>query len=428
MPGCAPGGADAPGRYDDAMATVRPFRGITFSPTRVPDLSSVTCPPYDVISSADRDELYERHPYNIVRIVSGREEAGDDEGQNKYTRACGFFRSWLWEGVLREDPDDAMYVYRQAFTDPTGHIRRVWGMLSAISLDDEILAHERTMPGPKADRLALMRALPANVSPIYALYREDGSAVSTTLDAWSHEPPVADFVDDEGSRHTIWAVHDQAFHEKVVAALAPSPLLIADGHHRFETAKAYRDLRRAETGPGPWDSILTLLVDVASQPLLILPYHRVVLRTEEGDPVAAVRDRFAVEEIGKASQERVDAFADALWKEEDPSFGLIHGDTLYAMRPTGDTAGEIPAGTLARDALGPLGVSSAQDDLMFTPHARVVAEEVAKGRAACGFLIPPVDVQRVWDLAAGGGKMPEKSTYFFPKPRDGIVIRPLEPC
>ncbi|HYZ92787.1 MAG TPA: DUF1015 domain-containing protein, partial [Actinomycetota bacterium] len=225
------------------MATVRPFRGITFDPTRVPDPATVTCPPYDVISPADRDRLYDRHPYNIVRIVSGREEAGDDDAQNKYTRACGFFRSWLWEGVLREDPSEALFVYRQAFDDPRGHRRRVWGLLATISLDDEILAHERTMAGPKADRLALMRAIPANLSPIYALYREEGGGISSSLSAWSHEAPVADFVDDEGTRHTVWAVHDQVVHEKVASALATSPLLIADGHHRFETAKAYRNLR-----------------------------------------------------------------------------------------------------------------------------------------------------------------------------------------
>jgi uncharacterized protein (DUF1015 family) len=410
------------------MATVRPFRGITYEPTRIADLAEVTCPPYDVISPADRDQLYERHPYNIVRIVSGRGEDGDDEAQNKYTRACGFFRSWLWEGVLREDSDVALFVYRQAFDDPRGHRHRVWGLFATISLDDAILAHERTMPGPKADRLALMRAIPANLSPIYALYREEGGGISSTLDSWSHEPPVADFVDGEGSRHTVWGVHDEAFHEKVASSLATSPLLIADGHHRFETAKAYRDLRRADTGPGPWDSILTLLVDVATQPLCILPYHRLVLRLSVDDPLAVVGDRFEVSEIGKATPENVKIFADGLWDDGERSFGLVFAGSLHALRPTTDTSEEIPAGILARDALAPLGVSSAQDDLVFTPDAEVVRAEVGEGRAACGFLIPPVDVEHVWNLASSGSKMPEKSTYFYPKPRDGIVVRALEPC
>ncbi len=409
------------------MATVRPFRGITYEPTRIPDLAEVTCPPYDVISPADRDQLYARHPYNIVRIVSGREEDGDEDTQNKYTRACGFFRSWLWEGVLREDPDEALFVYRQAFDDPRGQRHRVWGMFATISLDDEILAHEKTMPGPKADRLALMRAIPANLSPIYALYREEGGGISSTLDSWSHEPPVADFVDAEASRHTVWGVHDQAFHEKVATSLAASPLLIADGHHRFETAKAYRDLRRADAGPGPWDSILTLLVDVAAQPVCILPYHRLVLRLTVDDPVSVIADRFEVAPIGNATPETVKTFAHALW-DDASQFGLVFGGTLYGLRPLADTSDEIPAGILARDALAPLGVSSAQDDLAFTPDAEVVRAEVAAGRAACGFLIPPVDVEHVWNLASSGGKMPEKSTYFYPKPRDGIVIRALEPC
>src|SRR3989442_9215969 len=112
------------------VATVRPFSGITFDPTRIPDLGQVTCPPYDVISDAERDRLYERNPYNVVRIVSGRDEQDDGSSENRYTRACGFFRSWLWEGVLHEDPEPALYVYRQAFTDPRGRMRRVWGLLA----------------------------------------------------------------------------------------------------------------------------------------------------------------------------------------------------------------------------------------------------------------------------------------------------------
>lgn len=413
------------------MATVKPFHGITFDPTRVPDLAEVTCPPYDVISPSDRDALYDTHPYNMVRIVSGREEPDDDESQNKYTRACGFFRSWLWEGVLHEDPEAALYVYRQSFADPQGRRRRVWGLLGTIALNDEILAHERTMPGPKADRLALMRAIPANLSPIYALYKEDGGGVSSTLSSLaplSNEAPVADFVDDAATRHTVWAVHDQAFHEKVAAALDASPLLIADGHHRFETAKAYRDLRRSESGNGPWDSVLALLVDVATQPVCILPYHRVVLRVSASDPLGALSAGFEVSEIGKSSQEAVETFAHALWEEEAGSFGFVYGGMLYRLQPRDAAEHDIPAGVLARDALSPLGVGSAQDDLLFTPEAEVVRDEVESGRAPGGFLIPPVDVERVWGLASSGATMPEKSTYFFPKPRDGIVVRPLEPC
>src|SRR5438477_4172701 len=158
------------------MATASPFNGVTYEAARVPDLGAVTCPPYDVISDADRTMLYDRHPYNFVRISTGRTEPDDTDEDNRYTRACAFFRSWTWEGMLHEDEAPALYVYRQAFHDPTNTIRRVWGLIAAISLDDPILAHEKTMAGPKADRLALMRAVPANLSPIYALYREDGGS------------------------------------------------------------------------------------------------------------------------------------------------------------------------------------------------------------------------------------------------------------
>jgi uncharacterized protein (DUF1015 family) len=412
-----------------SMATVKPFIAVTYDAARVPDVGDVTCPPYDVISHADRDQLYDRHPYNVVRITSGREESGDGPDDNRYTRACNFFRSWLWEGMLHEDHAPALFVYRQAFDDPTGKLRRVWGMLATISLDDEILAHEKTMAGPKADRLALMEAIPANLSPIYALYREDGGGVSEALSGFSSDAPIADFTDEAGTRHTVWAVHDEAFHQKVTASLADLPLLIADGHHRFETAKGYRDARRAESGEGPWDDIMCLLVDVGAQPLLILPYHRIVREADTDDPLSVIGSNFTVTEVGAATPQEALAFERSLWDVGDaPVFGLLWNGRLYRLEAPADEAADIPAGVLSRRALVPMGITSVEHGLSFSPDAALLASEVAAGRAVCAFLIPPVAVERVWEHAASGGKMPEKSTYFHPKPRDGIVIRPLEPC
>ncbi len=409
------------------MATVSPFPGVSYESARVPEMADVTCPPYDVISDADRDALYDRHPYNFVRIVSGRSEGGDTSDDNKYTRACAFFRSWLWEGMLHEDESPALYVYRQAFHDPTGSMRRVWGMFGAIGLDDPILAHEKTMAGPKADRLALMRALPANVEPIYALYREGSGSISHNLSNYADTAPVADFTDDADVRHTVWAVHDPAFHEKVASALAPCPLLIADGHHRFETAKHYRDERRAADGPGPWDSIMVLLVDAGVQPVCILPYHRIVRRSSRANVRDVVGERFDPTDLGEATDDVVRGFVRSLW-DEPTSFGLLDGGHLLRMAPKKEAPDEIPAGVLATGALAPLGVGSVEEGLSFTPDELLVRDEVASGAAVCGFLIPPVEVERVWELAAGGGKMPEKSTYFFPKPRSGVAVRRLGPC
>src|SRR5438270_5246047 len=303
-------------------------------------MAEVTCPPYDVISDAERDQLYERNAYNMVRIVSGRDEAGDSPDENRDTRACGFFRSWLWEGVLHEDHDPALYVYRQAFADPRGKTRRVWGLLATIGLDDEILAHERTMSAPKEDRLQLMRALPANVSPIYALYREDAGSVSSSLSEYTSEAHVADFVDDEGTRHTVWAGHDPAFHDKVAGALASLPLFIADGHHRFETAKLYRAERR---GPGPWDHTLALLVDAGAQPVLILPYHRIVRSPTRGDPLEVLSARFEVTRVDAP----VEKLAGDLW--DGPPSSFVYGAPGGAYRlDSRQPIAATPAGILAR--------------------------------------------------------------------------------
>lgn len=410
------------------MATIRPFHGITYDTQRIPDLGQVTCPPYDVISPADRDQLYERHPYNIVRIVSGRDEEGDDDTQSKYTRAGDSFRSWVWEGVLREDPAPAVYVYRQAFSDPTGRFRHVWGMLATMSLEDEVLSHERTMAGPKADRLALMRAAPANLSPIYALYREEGSSIAAELRQWAEHPPLTEFVDEEGTRHSVWAVHDEGFHARVATALRPSPLLIADGHHRFETAKVYRDERHAADGRGPWDGVMVLLVDAGAEPACILPYHRILRRCRSQEPLRVLSEHLEVSDLGEASEADAERWALDLWEEERPGVYIAFiGSRGYRLAAPTVGPDEIPAGILKRTALDPLGVGEVEGALSFTPRAGEVAAEVARGDGVCGFLTQPVSVERVWQIAASGATMPEKSTYFYPKPRDGIVIRSLEP-
>jgi uncharacterized protein (DUF1015 family) len=404
-----------------AMATVRPFRGIVYDHTHVADSAAVTCPPYDVISDAGRDELYDKHPYNVVRIVSGREEPSDGPSENRHTRAAGFFTSWLWEGVLRRDDEPAIYVYRQAFTDPSGHFRRIWGILATIGLDDELLAHERTMAGPKADRLALMRAVPANLSPIYALYKEPDGGISRELQSFSGTHPLADFVDDEATRHEVWAVHDPAFHERAAKALAGSPLFIADGHHRFETAKQFR---AEQAGPGPWDDVMALLVDAGVQPACILPYHRIVRSCDAQDVLAVLARSFDVTPLGAVDPERV---ALELWDEAGSGvFVAFVGADAYRLVARSVRPDEIPAGILERLALEPLGALPAEEKLSFTPSASEVVAEAASGRARAGFLIQPVSVSRVWDLASSAGKMPEKSTYFHPKPRDGIVMRPLQ--
>jgi uncharacterized protein (DUF1015 family) len=160
--------------------------------------------------------------------------------------------------------------------------------------------------------------------------------------------------------------------------------------------------------------------------LCILPYHRIVRKASTDAPLAVVRQSFDVTEVGAADETTVRAFEHGLW--EDPAFGMVAAGRLYRLEVPADAAGEIPAGVLADRALAPLGVRSAEEGLSFTPDGVYVASEVAAGDAVCGFLIPPVSVERVWEHAAAGAKMPEKSTYFFPKPRDGIVIRPLGPC
>lgn len=405
------------------MATVRPFEGITYNSDRVGDLGEVSCPPYDVISPEQQSELYARHPNNFVRVVLGEQRPADDDSSNRYSRAREFFTAWVKDGVLRSDERPAIYVYRQVFEDPTGQQRAVWGMVATISLDDEILAHEHTMSGPKADRLALMKAVPANLSPIYAIYSSDSREIAAKLRESGETDPLADFVDSESTQHSIWAIHDADFHARIADQLADSPIMIADGHHRFATAQNYRDFVGKGTAA---DSIMTLLVDAASEPVTILPYHRIVRRTTTSDVMDVLQANFSVVDLGPSDPASAESAALELWAPEaSNSFIAFVGDRMYRL--TGDLGSdEIPAGGLKRLALEPLGAVSAEHDLDFTPDAKKVCSEVTSGRAVAGFCIPPVGVDQIWSTASTGGQMPEKSTYFHPKPKDGFVIRSLD--
>lgn len=406
------------------MATVLPFKGITFDRTRIPDLGEVTCPPYDVISDDDRRALYDRHPYNVVRIVSGADEPGDNGGSNRYTRAAGFFDSWRWEGVLRTSEEPALYVVRQTYNDPAGKIRRVWGLIATISLDDEILAHEHTMSGPKADRLALMHAVPANISPIWAIYNSAGhpdADISATLREFASADPITDFTDSDGTRHTVWEASSVSLHDSIREALNPLPLMIADGHHRFATAGNYRD----EVGSEEATHVMCLLMDAAVEPILILPYNRIVTDTAVNDIAGTLKQNFEITELGPIDTVDPDELGAGLWNETRKGVFIGFWDGLaHRLVAKNTLPDDIPAGILKREALIPLGATDAETHLSFTPHAQKVAQAVAGG-APAGFLIQPVDVADVWRIGASGAQMPEKSTFFHPKPKDGIVMRSL---
>src|SRR5512139_1946463 len=261
------------------MPRILPFRGVRYDPARVPDLARVAAPPYDMISPAEQEELYRRDPHNVVRLILGRTEEGG-RPVDRYADAAAHWRAWFSEGVLARDPADSLYLYREDYAWAGRSYRRL-GLISRVGLDEfggGAFAHEATMSGPKADRLRLLQACEANFSQIFALYSDPDGSVEAPLLAATAGAPLVSFDDGRGVVHNLWRAENPALIERVRAAFAGKPFIIADGHHRYETALEYR--RQMRRDPARFresmDSVMMCLVRMESPGLTILPFHRLL--------------------------------------------------------------------------------------------------------------------------------------------------------
>ena len=393
------------------MATFEPFRAVLYDPSIDPAL--VTSPPYDVIAEGERRELEARHPYNVVRVILGREQPGDGPEDNKYTRSAACLRAWLSEGVLVGDDQPRLYAYRMQYSID-GVPRATGGIIGALGLEPfstspspsgGIYAHERTMPKPRGDRLDLTRAARANLEPIWLV--GGGGAVGSALASATAREPLVDFTDSAGIRHQLWpllAGEAEAFQGGLNA-----PLVIADGHHRYTASLNFRDEMRGTEGPGPWDAMMVLISDPSIDPPALLAIHRLTnlsveemerhgpLLAFEGDVAALVRH---LEETGPGT------------------IGIAHSSGLWT-RAVSPAAGTPDTAWLAAEILEPAGAS-----VTYEHDVAAVADAVAGGSLAV--LMAPIPVQFVIETALEGKVMPPKSTLFWPKPRTGIVIRDFE--
>ncbi|MCU0880441.1 MAG: DUF1015 domain-containing protein, partial [Pirellulaceae bacterium] len=226
------------------MPTIQPFRGLRYDLGHVGSLSDVVTPPYDVISPAFQEELYKKHPANFIRLELNRDEPGDTEQSNKYTRAAKFLKQWRQEGVLQLDPDPALYVYHQTF-EHEGRMVTRRGFMGRIRLErfgeGKIFPHEQTHSGPKADRLNLTKACKANLSQIFGLYPDPTNEAQNRLEEAIADSTPREAADHLGVIHRMWPVTDGKVLGEVAALLDPKPMFVADGHHRYETACNYRD-------------------------------------------------------------------------------------------------------------------------------------------------------------------------------------------
>lgn len=396
------------------MTQFRPFIGTRYSPEAV-ELEDVISPPYDVISEAERGELERTSPYNSVRLELPQEENGRD----RYASAADRLEQWLAKSVLIDDPEPSFYVYRMGFRDDQGRPRQTTGAFGALALSDpsegEILPHEETTPKAKDDRLNLLRATQTNLSPIWVLSPTNG--LSQICDV--ADPPVARATDVDGVHHRLWRVTQPGVCDAISEIVGSAPVLVADGHHRFETALAYREERReagaASTGD---DSILALAVELAEEQLTVQAIHRLVSGLPEGfDIPGAFEAWFDLFETEAASETITDRMAEA------GALTLITRQGTWLMRPKATTD----------DSPHDLDSSRIQRPLAELPNASIVyqhgwknvADAVATEVAQAGLLLRPATVSQISAVSRSGVRMPAKTTFFWPKIRTGLVFRRL---
>jgi uncharacterized protein (DUF1015 family) len=435
------------------MAEIAAFRGILYDPHKAGPAERLLAPPYDVISDKDRAELAALSPHNCVRLILP-EGAGDE----KYARAAADLESWLGAGILKRDERPALYRYHQTFT-AEGRTATRKGFICRIRLHrfDErvVLPHERTLAGPKADRLKLKRATRCHLSQVFGLYADPTRASDEPFAAVEEEPPLLAGKTLDGVEQKLWRLTDPAAIARVAALLAPEKVYIADGHHRYETMLALREELRplaAKAGVDPARSAIefgtTFLANMDDPGLLVFPTHRVVHDLPGFDREAVLRqarDFFTVEESALVEAPALRAEL-ARRGQAAPSFALAAGDRLawLSLRKDVDLSGVPALGgpavlrqldvTLLHALIieNILGIDRAaqeqQTHLRYVKDTALALAEARAPGAQAVLLMNPTPVGHVRAVADAGEVMPQKSTFFYPKLASGLVLNPLDPA
>lgn len=396
------------------VARFDPFPGIRYDPTRV-SLERVIAPPYDVIDAVARAALAARDPHNAVAI----DLPDEADGPGRYDAARGCLDAWLEDGVLVTDPRPSFTVYRMVAVDEAGVERRTTGVIGALELTPpgtDILPHEHTTPKAKSDRLDLLRACRANLSAIWGLSLAKGL---TDLLPTGDEP-LADLVDEDGVRHTVWRIDDPTACAAISAAIAEQPVVVADGHHRYETSLAYRLEREAADGDaGPATATMAYVVELVEDELTVHAIHRLIDGLPAGtDLVAALAPWF--DDAGAPPAEVPITTA----MDEAGCLALVLRDREVLLRPRPDAladARDLDSSRLdvALQALG-------RPEVSYQHGTENVRAAVRSGAAQAGVLLRPATVAQIEATAHGGDRMPPKTTFFHPKPKTGLVFRSLD--
>lgn len=431
------------------MPEVIPFRGVRYNKETINPIESVVAPPYDEISEQKQEELYLANPYNIVRLILRKDMPDDTQNENKYIQAARDWKDWQEKGILHQDKKPAFYIYEQEFTLPSGGKKSRRGFLGRARLEcldsGRIKPHENTHNAPIEDRLRLIRECRANLSPVFAIYDDPDRKIDRFLT--TEKSPEIDFADPDGIRHRLWTLNDSEKIAGIQQAIKGKETFIADGHHRYTTALRYLDEQKRETpNLSPDDSvnfIMMMFVNLHNESLVILPFHRLIqLSTdiEETSFMERLENEFLIESFStndcsiKKYSGRI-----AEGKKEYHRFGLIlPGNRLFVLtlkdtkgNPlskaiTGELDVKILHMRIMENILGIPSGDPEKKHVHYTSHADVAWNDVQENRYRMAFLLNPTRVEEVEAVVSARGRMPQKSTFFYPKLLSGLVMHKID--
>ncbi|MBW2709470.1 MAG: DUF1015 domain-containing protein, partial [Deltaproteobacteria bacterium] len=427
------------------MLTIAPFKGLTYNYQERKDLSSLVAPPYDVISQEEQQTYYQADPHNVIRLILGEKRTGDSDWDNRYTRAADTFQRWLSNRHLVRSPHPCLYLTAMTYDPGNGMAMRTrWGIISLVRIEDEgtgvILPHEKTFSAHKEDRLKLYRACGAQFSQIFGLYDDRENVVLNACRASADLTPQMDFQLSDGTRHRLWVLEDQSLFKQVADAMRAKAIFIADGHHRYETSRNYRNILRSRHGRKPADKsyeyVMMYLSNMRDEGLTILPSHRMVKRVpgfQTASFFEKVEKYFDIKAFPVSPGEMAseyETFKDALLEagQDRTAFSFFHhgsdrgfllslkdaarnemGEALHASLKKLDVV--VLSRLVFQECLGVTNEGLDDDEVFhYQSNTPLALSSVASGEYQMMFMLNATKIEHVTEVAENGLVMPRKST------------------
>ncbi len=417
------------------MAEIIPFCGLKYNKKKIKNISKVFAPPYDVISAKEQNELYKQHPYNVIRLILGKQSKNDDRRNNRYTRAANLFKKWIKTGILVKDTNPSIYIYTQDYTFE-GITKKRIGFLARMKFEKgkECLPHEYTLAKPKQDRVKLIRAVQANLSPIFSFYIDKKNEIENILKPYTREKPLISFKDKEKITHRFWQVKDKKTIQRIRKLMKRKQTFIADGHHRYEVSRSFcEEMSRKKGGKGEYDSVMMYFTGFNEQNLSVMPTHRLVKAIPDIERKINSLGEYFKLSVVKNLKEMLSLQA----RKNGFSLGMCYKNKFYVLEMKDDRLlnkimRKSPAQWRKLDVamlnkvvfehIFKLNEKQKEEKISYTRDPLYAVECVKKEDCAVAFFPNATKAEQVKKIALSGNRMPQKSTYFYPKPATGLVI------